>query len=258
MMEERYVELINKEIDGLNTPSESQELKSYLSKNEEARKFYDDLLRTAKALKRVEEMQPPSYLKNHILNSIKFGPAPLASRPAWMTKVVEIFQRRPLPRYALVFAAGLCVGILLIIFANPFGNDNVPDVSKLSGSMILLTDLSHLQTIDSVWVNNEGINGTFKTYRSEGKVLVEFAVKSPEDLKVELNSDPEQLTFGGVSRLEGAESDVIVTGGKIVFTGVKSDHSIITFSETGSVQQALNCRIFKGNSMVQSISLRTN
>ncbi len=47
MIEERYVELINKELDGLNTESESQELEKYLSENVEALTYYEDLLRTA-------------------------------------------------------------------------------------------------------------------------------------------------------------------------------------------------------------------
>jgi hypothetical protein len=54
MIDERYIELINKELDGLNTESESKELEQFLSENDEALQYYDGLLHAASALKRVE------------------------------------------------------------------------------------------------------------------------------------------------------------------------------------------------------------
>ena len=258
MIEERYVELINKELDGLNTESESQELEKYLSENVEALTYYEDLLRTASALKHAEEIQPPSYLKTHILNSIKFDQPLNASRFAWIDGVMEVFRQRPFPKYALVFAAGLCVGILIFIFGTPSHQEEGPEVSKLTGSMILLSDLSHLQKIDSVSVKREGLQGTFKTFKSEGKILVDFSVTSPEDIRLELSADQEELTFVGVSRINGSANDVIATGGRVIFTGIKSDHSIVTYSEAAAPQNALDCRILKGGTVVQSISLRTH
>jgi len=256
MMEERYIELMNKEIDGLNTPSESRNLQTYLNSDSEAKNFFDDLQRTAKVLQGVEEKEPPSYLRNHILNSIKFAPTTGASQHGWIGQLAETFQSRSFRRYALVFASGLCVGILFFVFANPWRKE-LTDTTKLSGSMALFPDLSHLQVVDSVHVESEGIDGAFKTYRNEGRIFVEIALQSAENVRIELNSDSAELVFGSVGRLAGTEGDVNVTQGKIIFTGVNSDRSIVTFSEVGFAQRPIEGRIYEGGSIVHSVTLRT-
>jgi len=256
-MEERYIELMNKEIDGLNTPSESRNLQTYLNSDSEAKNFFDDLQRTAKVLQGVEEKEPPSYLRNHILNSIKFAPTTGASQHGWIGQLAETFQSRSFRRYALVFASGLCVGILFFVFANPWRKE-LTDTTKLSGSMALFPDLSHLQVVDSVHVESEGIDGAFKTYRNEGRIFVEIALQSAENVRIELNSDSAELVFGSFGRLAGTEGDVNVTQGKIIFTGVNSDRSIVTFSEVGQAVRPIEGRIYKGDSLVRSITLKAH
>jgi hypothetical protein len=155
-----------------------------------------------------------------------------------------------------VFASGLCVGILFFVFANPWRED-LTDTAKISGSMALFPDLPRLQVVDSVHIEGEGIDGAFKTYRNDGRVFVEIEVKSPEHVRVELNSDPAELVFGSIGRLAGTEGDVNVTQGKIIFTGVNSDRSIVAFSEVGFAQRPIEGRIYKGGSIVQSVTLRT-
>jgi len=256
MMEERTIELMNKEIDGLNTPSESHDLQAYLNSNSEAKKFFDDLQRTARTLHGVESKEPPSYLRNHILNSIKVAPTRRASQYGWIGQLAETFQSRSFRRYALVFASGLCVGILFFVLANPWRED-LTDTAKLSGSMALFPDISHLQVVDSVHIEREGIDGAFRTYKDEGRILVEISLKSDKDVRIELNSDSGELVFGSIGRLAGTEGDVNVTQGRIIFTGVNSDRSIVTFSEVGFAQRPIEGRIYQGGSIVQSVTLRT-
>jgi hypothetical protein len=257
-MEERYIELMNKEIDGLNDPSESHELQKYLDANKEARGFYEDLLRMANAFRRMEEVQPPSNLKIRILNSLGRGSNAVRSRSNWIAALVETFRRRPITRYALVFASGLCVGVLFFVFANPWRQGSTSDTSKASGSMALLPDLSHLLVVDSAHIESDGIDGTFRTFRSGRNVLVEIAVNASENVRVEMNSDPSELAFGGISRLAGTEGLVSVTQGKIVLTDVKSDHIAVAFSSAGEIHRSVEGRIYKGDVIVQSVSIRTH
>ncbi len=258
MIDERYTELINKELDGLNTEAESKELEQFLSENDEALQYYDELLRAASALKRVEQVEPPSYLRAHILNSIRIAPASGISRFAWIERVLNVFRQRPFPRYAIIFASGLCVGAVVFIFGSSTRQENAPDVSELTGSMIPLSDLSHLQKIDSVSVNREGLQGTFRTLKSEGKILVDFSVASSEDIRLELSADQDELMFVGVSRISGSANDLFATGGRVIFAGITRDHSIVTFAETAAPQNALDCRILKGGTVVYSLSLKTH
>ena len=258
MIDERYTELINKELDGFNTESESKELEQFLSENDEALKYYDELLRTASALKRVEQVEPPSFLETHILNSIKALPIPTRSGFGWVNNVLELFRQRPIARYAVVFASGLCVGILLLLIADPWRQDGMPDASKVSGSMVLPKEISRLQKIDSVALDGSGFRSVFKTLRGDGNITVECAVASSENLRLELSADPEELKFVGVNRLGGTDNDVMATGGRVIFTGTRSEHGLITFAEIASSQQPIEVRVYKGGTVVGNFSIRTN
>ena len=257
MIDERYIELINKELDGFNTGSESKELEQFLSENDEALKYYDELLRTASALKRVDQVEPPSFLKTHILNSIKALPIPTRSGFGWVDNVLELFRQRPIARYAVVFASGLCVGILFLLIADPWRQDGMPDASKVSGSMVLPKEISRLQKIDSVALDGSGFRSIFKTLRGDGNITVECAVASSENLRLELSADPEELKFIGVNRLGGTDNDVMATGGRVIFTGTRSEHGLITFAEVASPQQPIEVRVYKGGTIVGNASVRT-
>jgi hypothetical protein len=258
MIDEQHVELINKELDGLNTESESKELEQFLSENHEALQYYEELLLAASALKRIEQVEPPSFLKTHILNAVKALPAPIRSGIGWINRVVDLFRQRPIARYAVVFASGLCVGILILVLADPWQQDELPDASKVSGSMVLPTDLSRLQKIDSVALDGSGFRSVFKTLRGDGNITVECAVSASDNLRLELSADPEELKFVGVNRLGGTDNDVMATGGRVIFTGTKSEHGLITFAQVVSPQQPIEVRVYKGGTVVGSVSVRTN
>lgn len=247
---------MNKEIDGLNTPSQSRDLQKHLASNSEAKKLFEELQRTAETLQGVGLKEPPSYLRSHILNSIKFAPPDRASETGWIGQLVETFQTRSFRRYSVVFVSGLCIGLGIFFLTNPWREDGT-DTSKVSGSMVLFPELPSLQIVDSIAIEGDGVDGAFRTYRGKGRIVVEIEVKSPAQVRVELNSDPAELVFGGIGRLAGTEGDINVTQGKTIFTVMNSDRSIVSFTEVGLAQRPIEARIYRGGSILQSVMLRT-
>jgi hypothetical protein len=258
MIEDHYVELINKELDGVATEAESKELEELLSENAEALQYYDELLRAASALKRIEAVEPPSFLKTHILNTVNALPVPTRAGLAWVNKARDVFQQRPVVRYAVVFASGLCVGILLLVVADHWRQEEMPDVSKVSASMVLPAELSRLQKIDSVALGGSGFQSMFKTLRGDGMITVECAVASTENLKLELSADLDELKCVSVNRLGGTDSDVIATAGRVIFTGTKSEHGLITFMQVAAPHQPISVRVYRGGIIIGNTSIRTN
>ena len=256
MTEERLIELINKEIDGLNSASEHEELMQSVSSNEHAARLYRDLLRTTKALEGVEQIAPPSYLKSHIMNSINTARALPNRQVWWLSSWMELLRKRPMARYALVFASGLCVGILFLVLANPWQHQGEPDASMVSGSVALFSDLHRLPTLESSRFETEGVNGVFRTYKTGGNVFVEIEVQSSEKLTIELNSDPVELIFDGIRRSAKAEGDVNVTQGKIILAGGRSEQAVVAFSAGGQLKGALEGRVYKGNTLLHRVMLR--
>lgn len=256
MTEERLIELINKEIDGLNSASEHEELMQSVSSNEHAARLYRDLLQTTKALQDVGQAQPPSYLRSHIMNSINASRALPDRRVGRLSSWMEVFRGRPIARYALVFASGLCIGILFLVLASPWQHHAEPDASMVSGSMALFPDLHRLPALESARFEGEGVSGVFRTYKSGGNVFVEIEVQSSEKLTIELNSDPMELKFGGVRRSADAEGDVNVTQGKIWLSGTRSEQAIVAFFGGAVPKGSLEGRVYKGNVLLHRVMLR--
>lgn len=256
MTDERIIELINKEIDGLNTASEHQELMRSVSSNEHTARLYHDLLRTAKALQAIEQVSPPAYLKNHILNAVTAAPVPSQQRVGSLASWRELFRSRPMARYAVVFASGLCVGILFLVLADPWKQRAEPDASTVSGSMTLFSDLHGLPILESDYFQSDGIKGALRTYKSGGNVFVEIEVQSSDNVNIELNSDPAELRFDGIRRIVGSEGDVNVTQGKIILSGARSERAVVAFSGVGLLKGSLEGRVYKGNALVHQVVLR--
>jgi hypothetical protein len=256
MSEEHLIELINKEIDGLISASEHQELMQSVSSNEHAAQLYHDLLRTAKALEGIEQAPPPAYLKSHIMNSINAAPALADRSVGWLSSWIGVFRAKPMARYAVVFASGLCVGILFLVLASAWQQNAEPDASTVSGYIALFSDIHRLPVVESARFGGEGVEGVFRTYRSGGNVFVEIEVQSSEKFSIELNSDPAELRFDGIRRFAGAEGDVNVTQGKIILSGARSEQAVVAFSGGGFLKGSLEGRVYKGNSLVQRVMLR--
>ena len=73
MNEEKFIDLINKEIDGIISAQEKKGLMEYLEKNPEAKQKYQDLVDSTKYLDKLDEVEPPEELKSRIMNSIDFN-----------------------------------------------------------------------------------------------------------------------------------------------------------------------------------------
>jgi hypothetical protein len=258
MIDERTRELINRELDGCCSEEESRELEAFLSENEEALQYYDELLRAASALKRVEPAEPPSFLKTHILNSIQALPHPERERMTLIPRIRELFRKSPTARYSVVFASGLALGILLLLVFGPWQQTDIPDVSKVSGSMVMPSDIARLQLIDSVALDGAGFRSFFRTLRGDGSVVLDCAVSSADNLRLELVADSEELKFAGVNRLNSTDNDLVATGGRVVFTGVKSEHGLITYTQVANPRQPIMVRIYKSGIVAGSVSVRTN
>jgi hypothetical protein len=258
MIDERTIELINRELDGCCSEEESRELEAFLSENEEALQYYDELLRAASAMKSVEQAEPPSFLKTHILNSIQALPRPEPERLALISRIRELFRQSPTVRYSTVFASGLVLGVVLLLVFGPWQQSEIPDVSKVSGSMVLPSDIARLPVIDSVGIDGAGFRSSFKTLRGDGSIVLDCAVSSVDNLRLELIADMDELKFAGVNRLTGTDNDLVATGGRVVFTGVKSERGLITYSQVATPRQPITIRIYKSGNVAGSVSVRTN
>ena len=70
MIDTKYIELIHREIDGLNSAHESAELQRFISSSHEAKDLYDELVAVSHMLHEIRSVDPSPNVKKIILNSI--------------------------------------------------------------------------------------------------------------------------------------------------------------------------------------------
>jgi hypothetical protein len=134
-MNERIVELINREIDGLLTSDEQRELQSVLASDSEARVFYESHTYAAGLLKKITVANPPAHLKKNVMASVRNHAASATSQPRgrrFVTFLAGLFQ----PSGAIPMAVGMAAGIFLTVIF--WGDGTIPsyDNSGMTGTLV--------------------------------------------------------------------------------------------------------------------------
>ena len=70
MIDNHYIELMNRQLDGFASQSEQKKLRQYLSENQEANEFFASLERAVQELRNVPRMASPVGLKDSIMAKI--------------------------------------------------------------------------------------------------------------------------------------------------------------------------------------------
>lgn len=219
MIDEKYIELMNLEIDQVITPDQKSKLHSYLSENKEAREYYDELLSASGSLNQIQDKEPSENLKKRIMNSIDFGlyaPVHKQSRIAWLGTAFKF-------RYISIFAAGLLAGIFIYsLFTNP-----VPvNEDEITGTIGVSTES---KTIEEIPLNYQGIQGNiiiaeqgekfWFNISSNSAQPVDFIINYPDKVQLE-NIKPEMQ---GDLKISGSYNSIKTTNSgsqqySIVFT----------------------------------------
>ncbi len=113
MTDERYIRLMNSEIDGQNTPDESRELERYLDAHPDARRCFEELCDLGRVFSDVPQLDPPPGLTDAIYAETT-GRENRRARRDLFAAVREALRPQPQLRPAYAFVAGLLVGLGLL------------------------------------------------------------------------------------------------------------------------------------------------
>jgi hypothetical protein len=124
MIKPKYIDLMNQELDGANTPAQSRELEDYLEGNQEARTYYRELAQALGVFAEAEMLTPPADLAERILARVDRPSAahpthrPDEDRPGLLAAFRELFSWRLRPAFATTFALGAVFGLMLFAGSN--------------------------------------------------------------------------------------------------------------------------------------------
>lgn len=204
MLDNKDYELINKEIDSANSPKEQERLRKLLDRSPEARRTLEDLRQLTAMFRNAPRIDPPSYLKTKILNSL---PRPVRARtgqPAFITKLLDLV-RQPRVRYAYVLAGGTVAGIALFFLLTA-----TPDTSTLVGTMGSASAAGATAEFDM-----PSIRGAIRADLAGNLVQTSISLNTEEDVDVILEFAEQHLQFESFRGPENARASLTIHPGEL-------------------------------------------
>jgi hypothetical protein len=229
MIDEKYIELINAEIDGELAAEQRPELSRYLLEHPEARVLRDDLRRLCGALDDVAPVPPPADLGPAILGALP-AHAPASRRAAWWAA--------PALRYAAAFGGGLIVSA--IAFQSGVDGRSGPDASELAGTMAGPQVAGPRGAAGRVEVNLQQVSGRVDLYRRAGGLVLEFdlAVRQPVEIVAANGGREVRLSGLGAAGRTGGQRYAVV------------------LPDAGTAGEAVDLRFYAGGALIHEAQLR--
>lgn len=196
--EQKIVELIQREIDGLNSPEESAELQAIVAKDPQVRKIYDELRAVADTLEQAEQLEPPAHLKAAILSALpKRKEAPAASKGV-LQWLAGFLPRQPRFQISLAFAGGLAAGLLLFaLFASEALRQSPSDVADYYGTLVAPEKEADLTVLHELVIDIEQAQGRVVVKSAGSTFLIETDLVAQDEIRLIFDFDRARLHFSG-------------------------------------------------------------
>ena len=220
-MNEDHLRLIQEEIDGLNSASESARVADLISESSELREFYNGLRLAKASIGSLTEIEPPVTLRASIMNAL---PDQSVERPVisiksmWANLVASFAQPKP-AALAYAFSVGLITAFVIsTVFVSPWSG---ADSSQIVGSIGALGADDFESTTEHII---EGANsaqlGTVNVHQKAEVVAIEFSWTTDRPAAMQIQFDEELLSVAGTMvDGENAQPRISAEPGGMAFSG---------------------------------------
>jgi hypothetical protein len=213
-IEQKTIELINAEIDGVNSPEESELLRRTLEVDLEAGQLFEDLKKLGQGFSTLPRVLPPLTLKHAVMRSIQ-------DRQVQAGKMVRkpglldfLLPARPTLRPAFAFGGGVLAGALLIMLY--FTIASYPSVDTRDASGALLDSSSEsLQTVEETTVAREGATARIVTQDAGNLSVMRVSLALKPDVTARIVFDPDGVKIKGVALADGFAGTVTQSRGMV-------------------------------------------
>ncbi len=245
-IDQKYKDLINADVDGEISDSDSAELRAYLAQSAEGRALHQELSSLCSVLDTVEAVEPPPHLRHVIMNSVK--PAPVAAkRPGFL----QTLFATPAVGYAATFAAGVLL-TLTLVNSGQISIKAFDDVTGLVGSV---ADPVGADTIGTVFIDESAIAGTVSLRSSGSMLILDFDLVAVEVVEIEADYTDKTIWFNGFAQLESSGTTIAAESGRIRLGMQGKRRYAVYLQNEGGRNTTVSLRFKVGEEIVHEASL---
>lgn len=245
-IDEKYIELINADIDGELNDADKAELDGLLAENAEARDLHAELSALCGSLDGVEAETPPPHLRHVIMNSVKQKPANEPS-PSFF----ESLFATPALKYAATFAAGVIL-TLTIIDSDEMSNTAFDDMTGMVGTV---ADPVHGDPAGSVSVNKAEVAGRVSLSSTESLLILDFDLVANEPIEIEAEYTDQTIWFNGFAQLESSGTAVSAELGRVTLGMEGKRRYAVYLHNSRGRGTTVNLRFKAGDQVVHEASI---
>jgi hypothetical protein len=230
MIEKRYIELINGEIDGANGPEESSELRRYLDTHPEARRYFDELTQIGRTFAGMKDLDPPRGLRETILASV----AARSGRPkreSYIARIRERLMPQAQPRYAFAFVTGVLVGFCVFAVSSLVllrGTEDRAD--RLYGALMTGQAPTEILSSECIPFDLPHLYGGACIEHSTALVQANLDLSTDEEVRVVFEYD-ELVHFEELKALDESDYTMHVEGNRAELRHVGECDYVLVFSD---------------------------
>jgi hypothetical protein len=241
MIQEKTESLMWEKIDGTISPADEAQLEAVLGKDAEAREHWEELARFSELLGGVEELEPPTALRQRIEGAIDLDRY-AARRPAAPSFFNRLFPLRMDLRIAAAAVAGLVVGIvgyhLVTLETGPKGSlDNV--VTGTIG-----------RVHNGLEIDLEGIRGAVSFRQDNTLAISEVDITTQREVELYLECEGRSVQFRATGDVDSPLHDISLAGNTIVVKNLGAAEYVATFYREDGVVTPLRVRIVSGGELL--------
>ena len=241
MIDGKTEDLINRDIDGVLSPKETNRLSEYLSTDPEAQNYYNELVNLSQMLEQVEEVDPGPNLKKNILNSIPV-PKYQSEENRERTPFFSAWNSRPSYRLTLAFAFGLIIGFFTYSFVTDLSPNN--NNSNLIGTILLNGTDAKFKPADQAEITLPEINGTVSTQYAENVVLFRVDLTTDSEIEVVVEFDGNDLRFAGFRPQKYSAGQINVSSNELRLVNKGRHDYVLIFEDKTSVDSQVTVKMF--------------
>lgn len=239
MIDEKYIHLIQKDLDQEISKREKKKLLDYIETNSEAEKLYSELKATVRMLAQADEFDPPQDIKENVLNKIdlyKYN-----HKPAQETifESLKSFFGEIRFKYAYSFTVGIVTGLIIFSLISNNYIDKI-NSNHLSGAILSKSYLENFNRTDYLEINEADFKGTFEIKASDKIIFIDCSIISNKSVEIIFSNNGQSLNLSSYSSFDNGNINILNERGQIKIDHVGTVNYLIAISNpTGSVSDIL-------------------
>ena len=251
-IDEKYIALINADLDGDIQPDDKAQLEAFLAESEAGQALQDELRSLCSALDAEGMLDPPRHLRHVVMNSLpepkaKPQSSPVTESPGFWYSLFAV----PALRYTATFAAGVIMAVA-IVDSGQVQQRAFNDVTGLVGTM---SDAGDIAPVASTIIHKAAVAGTITLRRADPILIIDFDLSTKGPIDIVATYDDKSVWFNGFAQLESTGTSISADGGQIrIQVDGKRRYAVYLHNE-GSRKLSINLQFFSNGEPVHQAVL---